>query len=252
LRCYLDGRVFADLAGGPGPLIVGLHGWGRDRHDLHTALSAFPHLLADLPGFGLSPPPPAAWGSADYASCLAAVLDEHGPGEPVVVVGHSFGGRVAVHLAAARPDLVRGLVLCGVPLLRRPGGARLPLGYRLGRQAHRLGLLSDRRFEAMRRARASDDYNAAAGVMRQVLVRVVNESYDAQLRAITCPVALLWGSADRAVPAAMVEQASALLTVPVVAQIVDGAGHDVHLQEPGRLGSMVEKILDAPGMVPRC
>jgi pimeloyl-ACP methyl ester carboxylesterase len=251
LRSYLDGRVFADVTDGPGPLIVGLHGWGRDRHDFQSALGAYPHLLVDLPGFGLSPPPKEAWGAADYASCMAAALDEHGRGEPVVVVGHSFGGRVAVCLAAARPDLVRGMVLCGVPLLRQSGAPAPALAYRLGRRAHQLGLLSDRRFEAMRRARSSDDYNAAAGVMRQVLVRVVNESYDAQLRAVACPVALLWGSADRTVPAGMVERASALLTVPVATQIVDGASHDVHLQQPDRLGSMIEKVLDAPGMVPR-
>jgi len=244
--------VFGELADGPGPLVVGLHGWGRDRRDFHSALGAYPHLLVDLPGFGLSPPPPEAWGAADYASCIASVLDEHGSAAPAVIVGHSFGGRVAVCLAASRPDLVRGMVLCGVPLLRPATAARPRVTYRLGRTAHRMGLLSDRRFEAMRRAAGSDDYNAASGVMRAVLVRVVNESYEAQLRAAGCPVALLWGSADQAVPASTVEQARGLLTVPVTTEIVDGAGHDVHLQAPGRLRAMIEKVLDAPGRVPRC
>lgn len=251
LRSYLDGRVFGELADGPGPLLVGLHGWGRDRRDLQDALSTYPHLLVDLPGFGLSPPPAEAWGAADYASCIAAALDEHGPAEPVVILGHSFGGRVAVCLAASRPDLVRGMVLCGVPLLRPSKAAKPPVSYRLGRKAHGAGLLSDRRFEAIRRARASDDYNAASGVMRDVLVRVVNESYEAQLRAVACPVALLWGSADQAVPASTIEQARGLLSALVDTEIVDGAGHDVHLQAPGPLRAMIEKVLDAPGRVPQ-
>jgi pimeloyl-ACP methyl ester carboxylesterase len=251
LRSYLDGRVFGELADGPGPLVVGLHGWGRDRRDLHGALSAYPHLLVDLPGFGMSPPPAEAWGAADYASCIAAVLDEHGPAEPVVILGHSFGGRVAVCLAASRPDLVRGMVLCGVPLLRLSRPARPGVTYRLGRTAHRAGLLSDRRFEAMRRARASDDYNAASAVMRKVLVRVVHESYDAQLRAVACPVALLWGSADQTVPASTIEKARGLLTALVATEIVDGAGHDVHVQAPGRLRAMIEQVRDATGRVPR-
>jgi pimeloyl-ACP methyl ester carboxylesterase len=243
LRSYLDGRVFADVADGPGPLIVALHGWGRDRHDFRDALGGHPHFCADLPGFGLSPPPPRAWGAADYAGCLAAALDECGLAEPAVLVGHSFGGRVAVCLAAARPDLAGSLVLCGVPLLRGPGRARPPLGYRLARSAARARLLPARRFEAIRAARGSADYNAATGVMREVLVTVVNESYEAQLRAITAPVALLWGARDRAVPPAMVDRARALLPGPVTAEVVDGAGHDVHLQEPARLTSMISAVL---------
>jgi len=237
--------------------MVGLHGWGRDHRDFSRVLGGYPHLLLDLPGFGVSPPPTATWGAADYAACVAAVLDERAAGtppeaQPPLVVGHSFGGRVAVCLAASRPDLVRALVLCGVPLLRSPREAKVGVSYRLGRKARQMGLLSERRFEAVRRARGSADYNAAIGVMRSVLVRVVNESYDAQLAAITCPVALLWGGNDRAVPPAMVEKASRLLTAPTTADVVEGAGHDVHLEAPDRLLAMLDEVLRTPRGVPRC
>jgi pimeloyl-ACP methyl ester carboxylesterase len=252
LRSYLDGRVFGELQDGPGPLVVALHGWGRDHREFRSALSRYPHLLVDLPGFGVSPPPAEAWGAAGYAGCVAAVLDQHAAAGPAVVIGHSFGGRVAVCLAAARPDLVRAMVLCGVPLIRAPGAGKVPAVYRLARKAHQMGLLSDRRFGAMRRARGSDDYNAATGIMQKILVRVVSESYEAQLGAIRCPVALLWGSADQAVPPSMAEKAGGLLTAGVTADVVEGAGHDVHLQAPGRLQAMVEKVLQMPGSVPRC
>jgi pimeloyl-ACP methyl ester carboxylesterase len=256
LRSYLDGRVFADVSDGPGPLIVGLHGWGRDRNDLRDALSGFAQIRLDLPGFGLSPRPAQRCGSAEYAALVAAVLDEHarggsGPAGPAVLVGHSNGGRVAACLAAARPDLVRGLVLCGAPLLRDPGQGRPALSYRLARSARRARLLSGRRFEAIRRSRASADYNAATGVMREVLVTVVNESLEAQLRAITSPVALLWGRGDRAVPPAMADRAAALLAGPVTTEIVDGAGHDVHLQAPARVGAAIGWVLAAGPAEPK-
>jgi pimeloyl-ACP methyl ester carboxylesterase len=237
--------------------MVGLHGWGRDHRDFSRLLGGYRRLLIDLPGFGVSPPPTATWGAADYAACVARVLDEHAAvtppeAQPPVVIGHSFGGRVAVCLAASRPDLVQAMVLCGVPLLRSPREGRAPVGYRLGRKARQIGLLSERRFEAMRRARGSADYNAAIGVMRSVLVRVVNESYDADLAAVRCPVALLWGGNDRAVPPSMVEKACRLLTVPTTAEIVEGAGHDVHLEAPGRLVAMLDEVVATPGGVPRC
>ena len=247
----------AGLPAEPGPLMVGLHGWGRDHRDFSGVLGGYPHLLIDLPGFGVSPPPTATWGAADYAACIAAVLDEHAAvsppeAQPPVVIGHSFGGRVAVCLAASRPDLVRALILCGVPLLRSPRESKVPVGYRLGRKARQMGLMSERRFEAMRRARGSADYNAAVGVMRSVLVRVVNESYDAELAAVSCPVALLWGGNDRAVPPSMVEKASRLLTVPTTADVVEGAGHDVHLEAPGRFVAMLDEVVATPGSVPQC
>jgi pimeloyl-ACP methyl ester carboxylesterase len=252
LRSFLDGRVFGELADGPGPLVVALHGWGRDHREFRTLLSGSPHLLVDLPGFGVSPPPPGCWGAADYASCIAAVLDELTSAGPAVLIGHSFGGRVAVCLAASRPGLVRAMVLCGVPLLRAPGAGKVSLRYRLGRKAHQMGLLGDRRFSEMRRAHGSDDYNAASGIMQRILVRVVSESYEAQLSAVRCPVALLWGSGDRAVPPSMIGKASGLLTAGVTADVVEGAGHDVHLQAPGRLTAMVEQVLGAAADVPRC
>jgi pimeloyl-ACP methyl ester carboxylesterase len=128
----------------------------------------------------------------------------------------------------------------------------VPVGYRLGRKARQMGLLSERRFEAMRRARGSADYNAAIGVMRSVLVRVVNESYDAELAAVSCPVGLLWGANDRAVPSSMVEKAGRLLTVPTTVDVVESAGHDVHLEAPGRFVTMLGEVLKTPGSVPRC
>jgi pimeloyl-ACP methyl ester carboxylesterase len=232
--------------------MIALHGWGRDHREFRNVMSGYPHLLVDLPGFGVSPPPAEAWGAASYASCIAAVLDERASAERSVVIGHSFGGRVAVCLAASRPDLVQGMVLCGVPLLRSPGAGKVSVAYRLGRKAHGIGLLSDRRFAAMRRAHGSDDYNAASPIMQKVLVRVVNESYETELSAVRCPVALLWGSADLAVPPSMIEKARSVLAVPPAVDVVDGAGHDVHLQAPGRLRAMVDKVLEAPGSVPRC
>ncbi len=202
-----DGSVMAERTG-PEPRVLALHGWARSRADLLPAVTGISALVPDLPGFGISPPPPRAWGSREYAEHLAPLLDEGG----WTVVGHSFGGRIAVQLAAGWPDLVSGLVLTGVPLLR-PTTARTaaPLAFRLARQLNRLGVLSDAQLEGQRRKHGSADYRHASGVMRDCLVRLVHEDYRDLLSAIASPVQLVWGAADPAAPLPMVREAQALL-----------------------------------------
>jgi pimeloyl-ACP methyl ester carboxylesterase len=231
LQALADGQIFADRTG-TGPVqVVGLHGWARDRSDLVAALTGFDALNVDLPGFGSSPPPAAATGASGYARVLAEALDGAGTG-PVVLIGHSFGGRVAVALAAARPDLVRALVLTGVPLLRPEGPARKPkLSVRLARALHRRGLVNDARLEALRQKHGSDDYRRATGVMRDVLVTVVNESYEDELRALTCPVALVWGEDDTAAPLAIAQRAQSILAEGILVTL-PGVGHDVPRHHP--------------------
>jgi pimeloyl-ACP methyl ester carboxylesterase len=204
LTALLGGAVLAEKTGDD-PRVLALHGWGRTRADWLPALVA-PALAADLPGFGASPPPPVGWGSREYAELLAPVL----AGGGWTLAGHSFGGRVAVHLAAGWPDLVEKLVLTGVPLLRKASDGKAPLGFRLAKKANQLGLLSDERMEAERQKRGSADYRAATGVMRDTLVRLVNEDYRDLLPRITAPVDLVWGAGDTAAPMPMAQEAQGL------------------------------------------
>jgi len=161
-----------------------------------------------LPGFGITPEPPAVWGSAEYADALAVAL---AGSAPVVVVGHSFGGRVAIRLAARHPELVRALVLTGVPLMPSPSAGRPPLRYRMIRALAKRKLVSAATLERARRRYGSEDYRAARGVMRDILVRLVNESYRDDLAALRVPVRFVWGADDTAAPAAAARAAAELV-----------------------------------------
>lgn len=245
LRTHLDGAVFAEHVSGRPPAILALHGWGRDRHDVLPALQGREVIAVDLPGFGAAPPPPSPWGAREYAESIASLVVEIGGG-PYVVVGHSFGGRVGVCLAADNSDLVAGLVLAGVPLLgRSTGRGRPPLRYRVVRAARRMGLVSEARLDAARRRYGSADYNAASGVMRGVLVRVVDEDYRDDLRRVECPVAFCWGENDTAAPPAVAREAAGIASRVALVDIVEGAGHDVHRDAPERLGAAVDAVVGA-------
>jgi lipase len=90
--------------------VHGLTGHGRRWHTLVTRhLPEFAVVAPDLIGHGRSPWA-APWSIDANVDALAGLLDADADGS-VVVVGHSFGGAVALNLAAARPDLVAALVL---------------------------------------------------------------------------------------------------------------------------------------------
>jgi pimeloyl-ACP methyl ester carboxylesterase len=236
--------LFGERFGPPAP-VVALHGWGRSRLDWAGVLSATGGLALDLPGFGATPPPAEATGAAGYAAALERVLAALDG--PVVVAGHSFGGRVAVHLAVRRPSAVAGLVLTGTPLVRLPGARpRVSLRYRTVRAARRLRLVPEATLERARRRHGSADYRAAVGVMRDVLVRVVGESYEEQLGAVGCPVRLVWGEDDRIVPPVVAERALALLASGTLT-VLGGVGHDVPAQAPAALATAIRDLLPGAG-----
>ena len=242
LTSLADGLLFGERYGS-GPIrVVALHGWGRDRHDFRSVLEGLDAVAVDLPGFGATPPPAAAAGAAGYARMVAAWLEQLSG--PQVLAGHSFGGRVAVVLAATRPELVAGLVLVGVPLLHRlDRTARRPsVTYRLVRLANRAGLISDERLEREKRRRGSADYRAATGVMRDTLVRVVNESYEDHLSEVLCPVRLVWGAADSEVPLEVAQRAGALLKDADM-EVVEGGGHDLPGEAPERIRAAIETLI---------
>lgn len=242
LKAFADGRLFGVASGSGRPSVLALHGWARTSEDFAAVVRGLDAVALDLPGFGATPPPPKAWGAAGYAAAVAEVLDDMAT--PIVVIGHSFGGRVAVHLAAARPDAVAGLVLTGAPLVRRPGAtARRPaLAYRVGRALHRRGLLPEARMDALRRHYGSRDYLAATGVMRGVHVTVVNETYEEQLAAVRCPVELVWGDDDAEVPVAVAEAARPFLHAAMLT-LVPGAGHLTPLSAPQALHDAARRLL---------
>lgn len=182
-------------------------------------------------------------GAREYADLLVPVLDEFP--SPPVLVGHSFGGRVAVCLAAKYPDRIGPVLVTGAPLVRIGAPRKPATGYRLARSLNRLGMIPDALMERIKSKRGSADYRAATGVMRDILVKVVNEEYRDELGSLS-GLNLIWGASDFEVPLTVAEMAARLVEAGggvATIEVVDGAGHMLPTQAPDSLRIAVERLL---------
>ena len=244
LKALGDGTLFGESFG-EGPVrVIWLHGWARRGQDFAAAAHqlagrGIASLAIDLPGFGASPAPARAGGARYYADLVAPAILEAGDG--LVLVGHSLGGRVAVVLAAAHPERFREVILVGAPLLRG-APARPPWRYRLVRALARRHLLSPSRLEAARQRYGSADYRNASGVVRDVLVSMVAESYESELARLTVPVHLVWGATDTEVRVDVARRALGLITARARLTVLEGVGHLVPTDSPD---AVVAAVLEA-------
>lgn len=247
LQAFGNGTLFGETYGSGPVRVVWLHGWGRSSADFaasaqELANAGIASVALDLPGFGASPLPTVAGGARLYADLLWPTLSTMSD-EPLVLVGHSFGGRVATVLAALHPDAWRAVVLTGVPLLRTVTSSKSPLAYRVIRALAKRGLISPTRLEAARQKYGSADYRAAHGLLREILVATVNEEYSTELSLITTPTTFLWGSADTAASADMAERATALVPGPTTWQLLEGVGHLIPTSAPQQLSAAVREAV---------
>ena len=235
---------------GSGDPVVLLHGWGGRIESMTPVISclsaAFRVVAVDLPGFGESPLPEGIWGTPDYAIFVRDVLAQRGI-ERAHFVGHSFGGKVSLFLAATHPELVDKLVLVDSSGVRTAPSLRSRAkraASRVARTAGRLGP-PGRSFKRVVFERiASKDYQEA-GPMRPILVRVVNEDMTPLMPRIRSSTLLVWGERDEDTPPAHGHRMESLIADSGLV-VFEGAGHFSYLDEPDRFCRVVRHFLGAP------
>lgn len=198
------------------PELVWGHGWGHSHASLTPLAEAMAgradSLLVDFPGFGASPPPPAAWGTEHYADAIAEWLGGL-PARRRLWIGHSFGCRVGLRLAARHPGAVSGLFLiaaAGLPPHRSLAARLKRLPRRLAFRALRAMTPEGPARDRLRERYGSADYRNA-GAMRPVLVQAVNEDQSEVARSIRLPVVLVHGAADSESPPEIAARLHALI-----------------------------------------
>ena len=188
---------------GSGNDVILLHGWGQNMAmmaQIENHLSpAFSVWNLDSPGFGESGELPEAWSVEDYRDFLRDFVETFGIQDPILI-GHSFGCRVAIRYAVKYP--VPKMCLTGAAGLRStPTNAQ-----KLRTKAYKAAkwmLKTAHQEEALKRLQdraGSADYRAAQGVLREAFVKIVNDDLRPLLPEVKCPVLLVYGDQDDATP----------------------------------------------------
>lgn len=234
--------------GGQKQPILFLHGWGSDSNVLWPLASAlveadFQVFALDLPGFGETAPPNEAWSVGDYAEFVTEFLNRQELTR-LHLVGHSFGGSVAMVLAATQPERFCKLALLSGAGIRRPPAWPVRWRIQVIRSARgvlqRLGMMNSAQWLSEWSAArfGSADYRAARGVMRATLVRVLAEDLAETAANIQSPTLLLWGERDEATPQWQGELLAR--TIPDAGlHVFPGAGHYAFLERLSETGHIL-------------
>lgn len=236
-----------------------LHGWALGQRSYRAVAEALGEhgyrvLVPDLPGFGSSSDlPPARVSFRSYASFLSELLDALELGVPVHVVGHSFGGGVAVQFAHDFGPRVRSVVLLdavsGATWTRGERGERLLAERPLWDWGvHLLGEFPLGRFPAAAGEVVADlltnlvRHPGSLGLVAHLIVSSDLRVELAELRERGVPVAVVWASGDRVVPRAAYEDQCAAVGREGV--VVPG-NHGWLLNDPETFARVVSPLLAA-------
>ncbi len=227
--------------------LVMLHGWGSNielfRNSALPVAAKYFVVAPDMPGFGATPEPPAAWCVDDYTDFVIEFIKTLGL-KRVILLGHSFGGRVIIKLVNRKelPFSVEKLILVDSAGIRPEKTQQQLKKEKVMKLGKKLLSAAPGLIEKMQSMVGSADYKAASPLMREVLINVVNEDLSSLLPGITQETLLVWGTLDTATPISDAEKMEQLIPNAGLARI-EGAGHYSFIENPVLFNAIIRSYL---------
>lgn len=237
---------------GQGQTIILLHGWGAQLQSFQPVydylIPYFRVYAIDLPGFGQSEPPHTIWDTQAYTICIQQFIQQLAIDNPIII-GHSFGGRIAIRLATTTLKIPKLILVdsAGIKPKRTIGYYIKIYLFKLIKKILTLPGLNTifhSWIERAKRKLGSTDYQNAQGIMRDILINVVNEDLTPLLAKITAPTLLIWGEQDKATPVSDGEQMAQLIPNAGLV-ILKNAGHFSYLDKLNEFLLIIDNFLQA-------
>lgn len=230
------------------PTIVILHGWGLSHDRFIPLVHAFETqgytvYAPDFPGFGKSVMPDHPLTLTDYAQFLSDYFLENNIQNPIII-GHSFGGRVALRYQSLYPDTLKALVFTGTPGFTPVPRKKLLLFIsiaKVGKWIFSLPVLlffTDRMRMWYYYVVGAKEYNKAQGPMKDTFKNIVREKLDQDIMNVVLPTLLLWGEHDTIVPLWIPKKMNSLIKYSEL-EIISEADHGVPFKQAAMFAAHV-------------
>jgi pimeloyl-ACP methyl ester carboxylesterase len=242
---------------GSGDYIFLLPGWGSSLElfaELAEVLAEkYTVVSVDFPGFGKSEEPPKVWSVSDYADFTVEFIKQFAC-EKVILLGHSFGGRVIIKIANLNNlpfRIEKNLLVSSAGILpKRSLKFKIKLRiYKIGKLFLNTPLLKKMfpaALEKHKQRLGSPDYANASETMRGILVKAVNEDLEPLLKNIKSQTLLIWGENDTATPLADGQKMEKIISeagTDVGLVVLKGAGHFSFIEQRYAFHKVVKSFL---------
>lgn len=234
------------------PILI-LHGWNLHAKKFQPLVDEFKKNgyfveAIDLPGFGQSQLPKKPLYLSDYVEFVTNYIKEK-RWQKVILIGHSFGGRIGIKFASQNSSYLKALILTGAPGFNPVPRFKVLFFFtlaKLGNIIFALPLLNNfhkvTRRILYRLARATDFYTTNIH-MQNTFKNIVGENLKSYLGNISIPTLLLWGENDRIVPISIAQKMERTMPNADLISVPD-ARHGVPWTHPKIFVQEVDKFLE--------
>ena len=172
--------------------IVLLHGWGMKKETflpLAEKLKGFNYIICDFLGFGESEEPNIPLTLNDYVECVREVIKEYNVTNNLYLVGHSFGGRVAIAYCT-KYEVTKVFLVNAKAFKNKTIKHKIKImRYKLIKRFYKI--FNKRKYNEYIKDKGSSDYKALSNVMKKTFVNIVNFDLKKHLKKIKCDVVVL-------------------------------------------------------------
>lgn len=236
--------------------ILIIHGWGAytsswSKVKQNLTKAGFKVYVPDLPGFGVDKDPRKPWSTDDYVEWIKQYT-ERNKLRKFTLLGHSFGGRLAVKFSTKYRKKVTGLILLDSSWMGSENklGFRVRFLFKLSELKYfltSLGFFGKIIYPFMRElsyflAGTREYYLIKTKVMKKTFEKTAKDNLNPCLSQSDIPTLIVWGEKDRIIPLGVAYGIKEKIQNSKL-YVISKIGHNPHLECPDKLSRIINKFL---------